>query len=100
MATEIRYLGISAIEIRKNNGKKILVDPYIDRNPVCPIKVADLDAADLILVTHAAADHLEDAGKIAKEFGATVICGGDVKLHLIDEGVPPEKIIQVVWGIT
>jgi L-ascorbate metabolism protein UlaG (beta-lactamase superfamily) len=82
------------------HGTKVLIDPFLDDNAACPIKSSDLDRVDLILVTHAAADHQGDAGKIAKRFGAPVVCGGDVRTHLISEGVAPEKLIQIVWGIT
>ena len=50
MTTEIRFFGYSAFEITNSQGVKILIDPYLDENPVSPVKVDDLDKADLILV--------------------------------------------------
>jgi L-ascorbate metabolism protein UlaG (beta-lactamase superfamily) len=100
MTTKLRFLGISAFEITNSLGTRVLIDPYLDANSVSPLKTDDLERVDLILVTHAAYDHLGDTAKIAKKFMAPVICGADVKAHLIKEGVAPEKLIVTVWGLT
>ena len=54
MPVSIRFLGTAAFEILTASGKRILIDPYLDENPASPLKVADLDHLDLLLVTHAA----------------------------------------------
>jgi L-ascorbate metabolism protein UlaG (beta-lactamase superfamily) len=98
--TDIRYLGLAAFEITNDRGKKVLIDPFLDDNPVSPIKSDQLKQVDLILVTHAAFDHLGDAAKIAKRFGAPVICGSDVRAYLLKQGLPAEKLIGTIWGVT
>ena len=40
-----------------------------------------------------------DTETIVKKFNIPVICGGDVKIHLIEQGVPPQLIIETVWGL-
>ncbi|MGA3405599.1 MAG: metal-dependent hydrolase [Candidatus Bathyarchaeia archaeon] len=100
MTTKLRFFGISAFEITNSHGTKVLIDPYLDANSVSPVKTNDLERVDLILVTHGAYDHLGDAGELAKKFDAPVICGADVKAHLIKEGVQPEKLIPAIWGLT
>ena len=100
MPTKLRFFGISAFEITTSNGTKVLMDPYLDANSASPVKTDDLKQVDLILVTHAAYDHLGDACKIAKKFKAPVVCGADVRAHLIKEGVALEKLIGIVWGVT
>jgi L-ascorbate metabolism protein UlaG (beta-lactamase superfamily) len=100
MTTKLRFLGISAFEITNSLGTRVLIDPYLDANSASPIKTDDLERVDLILVTHAAYDHLGDTAKIAKKFNAPVICGADVRAHLIREGVAPGKLIMTVWGLT
>jgi L-ascorbate metabolism protein UlaG (beta-lactamase superfamily) len=98
--TQLRFFGISAFEIVNSNGTRVLIDPYLDANSASPVKTDDLKQVDLILVTHAAYDHLGDACKIAKKFKAPVVCGADVRAHLIKEGVALEKLIGIVWGVT
>ena len=105
MAIKIRYLGISAFEITTEKGLKIFMDPFIEGerpppNPFAPIKAEDITKADLILVSHGARDHIGDTVDIAKRTGAIVVCGGDVKEHVIRKGVSTDKIVQVTPGGT
>ena len=99
MATKIRYLGVAAFEITNSDGVVALVDPYIDDNVASPIKTSDLKRVDLILVTHGASDHLGDSAKLSKRFNAPIVCGPDVKLHLLREGVQADKISATIWGL-
>jgi L-ascorbate metabolism protein UlaG (beta-lactamase superfamily) len=63
------------------------------------VKSAELPRVDLILVSHAAADHLGDTEAIARRTGAPVICGGEVKAYLMAKGIPAEQIRATTWGI-
>ena len=99
MTTAIRFLGCATYEITAPGGLKILLDPWLDGNPASSVKVADLTQADLLLITHGAEDHMGEAGAIAKKFGSRVVCGGDVRRRLLAEGVPPDRIIAVAWGM-
>ena len=58
MPVSIRFLGTAAFEILTADDKRILTDPYLDENSKSPYNVRDLDYLDLLLVTHAAYDHL------------------------------------------
>jgi len=99
MTTRIQFLGISAYRISTDDGRVVMVDPFLTGNPVSPLKIADLDRVDLILVTHAAFDHLGDADVIARRTGAPVVCGGEVKAYLIAQGVPGPQVRAVTWGL-
>lgn len=98
MSTRIRFLGVAGYEIDGPAGR-ILVDPFLTGNPLAPVSPAEVDRPDVILVSHAAYDHLGDAAEIALRTDAPVVCGGDVRLHLLDAGVPDERIRPTVWGI-
>lgn len=99
MATQIEYLSMGAYRITSSEGKVILVDPYLDENPASPIKVGDLERVDLICVTHLAFDHLGDTVEIAQKFNCPVCCGADVKYWLESEGLPPNGLIGMCWGL-
>ncbi len=60
MATTIRFFGVAGYEIITEAGRHILLDPFLDENPGSPVKSRDLERVDLILVSHAAFDHLGD----------------------------------------
>jgi L-ascorbate metabolism protein UlaG (beta-lactamase superfamily) len=99
MVTKIRFLGVAAFEITSSNGVVALVDPYLE-NAASPISASDLERVDLVLVTHAASDHLGDTAEISKMFDAPVICGAEVKAHLTREGVRADMIRSTIWGLS
>jgi len=97
MPTTFRYLGISAFEIEAK-GCRILVDPCITKNPICPIKVEDIEGIDIILVTHGAPDHMGDAVEIQKRTGATLVSAPGVRVHALRHGVKEDETISILWG--
>jgi L-ascorbate metabolism protein UlaG (beta-lactamase superfamily) len=97
--TTIRFFGVAAYEIVTSQGQHILLDPFLDENPGSPIKSHGLDRVDLIIVSHAAVDHLGDTEAIARRTGAPIICGGEVKAYLTAKGLPSTQIRATTWGI-
>ncbi len=70
---KITYLGHSAFLV-ENAGKKVMFDPWISKNPVCPRKLDNLEKADVYVVSHSHGDHgLEDAIRMASEKGGKVV---------------------------
>jgi len=98
MATRVRFLGVAAYEI-VSPCHRILIDPFLTGNPGAPCGPDDVETPDVILVTHAAPDHLGDAFAIAKRTGAPVVCGADVRALLLSQGLPSEQVRATVWGI-
>lgn len=82
---EITWYGHAAFAV-KCGGKHLLLDPYLDENPLSPVK-ADQARADFILVTHGHGDHLGDAEAIARRTGATVISVAEIARWLEKRGV-------------
>ena len=76
MATSIKWLGHYAFEIRTGD-QTVLVDPFVNDNPVATVSADDLEA-DFILVTHGHADHVADVASIANRTGATVVAPVEV----------------------
>ncbi len=70
---ELQYLGHSGFRILTNAGKQILIDPFLDRNPLATLSAKQLKA-DYIILTHAHGDHLGDALTIANMTTTTIIC--------------------------
>ena len=68
---KIQYLGHSGISIEDN--LTILVDPWLNNNPLAKIKAESITKADYIIATHNHFDHVNDIPIIAKNTGATVI---------------------------
>jgi L-ascorbate metabolism protein UlaG (beta-lactamase superfamily) len=64
--TTITWFGHACVEVRTPGGKTILFDPWFG-NPRSPKPVDEVDACDLMLVTHGHHDHLGAApGQVRK----------------------------------
>jgi L-ascorbate metabolism protein UlaG (beta-lactamase superfamily) len=64
---EITWLGHATVQFRLESGEVILMDPWIDGNPMYP-KNHKIDRLDAILISHAHFDHIHDAIPLAKQF--------------------------------
>ncbi|MCS7052378.1 MAG: metal-dependent hydrolase [Ignavibacterium sp.] len=82
---KIRYLGHSAFQI-KTNGYEILIDPFLDDNPVSPIKSKDVHP-DFVILTHAHGDHLGDSIKIGNKSNPLFICVNELAEWLKSKGL-------------
>lgn len=98
MSTAIRFLGVAGYEVTWGD-RRLLMDPFLSQSPVPPVQPDGLARPDVILVSHAAFDHLGDTAAIAIRTGAPVVCGGEVRAMLMDAGVPGEQIRATTWGI-
>jgi len=82
----IRWLGHSAFEIQLMN-KIVLIDPWLDGNPMAPVKASDIKRADAVCVTHDHSDHLGDAFDICKRTGATLVSVHELSVYAKENGV-------------
>ena len=98
MSTDITFWGAAGFEI-VGPEHRIVIDPFLTGNPVAPMGPDEVETPDVMLVTHAAFDHVGDTAAIARRTGAPVVCGGDVRLLLMDQGVDGDQIQATVWGI-
>jgi L-ascorbate metabolism protein UlaG (beta-lactamase superfamily) len=62
MSVSIRFFGAAAYLIATASGRHVLIDPFLNQNVYSPVKAADLERVDLLLLTHNAFDHFGDAG--------------------------------------
>jgi L-ascorbate metabolism protein UlaG (beta-lactamase superfamily) len=94
----VTFLGQSAFKLTSGT-KTIFIDPWITGNPVCPITVGDITAADLILVTHDHFDHVGDTIALSKKTGATVVAEYETAAKFMANGLPPENILNGGYGM-
>ena len=66
----IQYLGHSCVLI-ETGSHRVIVDPFVSGNPLCPVGVDDLQP-DFVVLTHAHGDHWGDTLEFARR-GAFVI---------------------------
>ncbi|MGZ7047727.1 MAG: metal-dependent hydrolase [Methanobacterium sp.] len=82
---EIEWFGHSAFQIVTDENLKILIDPFISNNPVCPVAVEEIEA-DIICVSHGHADHFGDTMEIANRTGAVIIGNHEHSVYLAKQG--------------
>lgn len=83
---KITYLGHASFKI-ESAGKIVYVDPWLE-GPTAPIKVKDVEKADLVLVTHDHGDHgYKEALEICKKTGAYFIAINELGIQAKSEGL-------------
>lgn len=83
---KLKYFGHSAFQIITQKNISILIDPFIDDNPVSPVKSKDIDA-DFIIITHGHGDHTGDSLKIGKRCDPLFICVNELANWIISKGL-------------
>ena len=101
---EVLWLGHSTTRITSVEGKVIVIDPFLKKNPKTPAQYRDLNAlgkVDLILVTHGHGDHIGDLQELARSNGATVVANWEFSLNMISLGLlDADKVIAMNKGGT
>jgi len=69
----ITWLGHSTFILRTPGGQRLLFDPWLSSNPMCPDSMKKPPKVDLILASHGHFDHIEDLVACARESGAPVV---------------------------
>lgn len=95
----VTYHGCAAFEFTDDEGRTILIDPWIKGNPQAEKSVEEFDDVDQIFVTHSANDHLGDAPQIAKQCDAPIICDFVTSMTLYNQDYPNEYLHPYVWGM-
>lgn len=100
MTVKLQFYGYAAYRIVTSAGKNVLIDPYLNHNPVSPIQAGDLDRVDLLLITHNAYDHFGDAPELIRRHHCPVICAKDVAHNLTSTyGIDPDLLRVTIWGM-
>lgn len=83
---KITFHGHSCFEVQGKCGK-IIVDPFLEGNPVAKIKPMEIKNLSAILLTHGHGDHLGDTVEIAKNNNAQIIATYELASYLGMKGL-------------
>ena len=87
------WLGHGTFLFRSPGGKRILIDPWLTTNPVCPEPAKKISELDVLLLTHGHDDHTADAVAVGRATGARAIAPYELALWLQRKG------LQAVTGM-
>ena len=97
MAFEIRWLGTACFEVRLENEKTIVIDPYLDDSVSAPITSDQIEGCDYIFITHGHYDHILDVGKLVSRFKPEIFCTQEVAGALSEhQGIDPKHFSAVI----
>lgn len=82
---KLTFIGHASFLIESDK-HKILIDPFINGNPVAKVKIEDLKA-DAIILTHGHGDHLGDAITIAKNNNSLIVAPFELATYCSQKGV-------------
>ncbi len=99
MEAKVRWISHAGFIITSPKGKVIIIDPWIEGNPLCPIKLDDIKEAHIVLVTHDHFDHTGNAADIVKKTGATLVVCPETAQKFQKLGVPSERIASDGYGM-
>jgi L-ascorbate metabolism protein UlaG (beta-lactamase superfamily) len=83
----ITWLGHSTFIIVTPGGKRIVTDPWLEHNPMCPADRKRISAADLILVSHGHSDHAGDVVAVARATSAPILAIYELALWFERKGL-------------
>ncbi|HET7219274.1 MAG TPA: metal-dependent hydrolase [Vicinamibacterales bacterium] len=83
----ITWLGHSTFLITTPGGKRIVTDPWLEGNPMCPPDRKKIDKADLILLSHGHSDHSGSIVPVSRATNAPIVVIHELSLWLERKGL-------------
>ncbi len=75
---EITYLGHSTFTIKSVSGKRVVIDPWLEGNPLCPERFHELDQVDIIALTHGHFDHTSSVVPLCEKHKPKVVANWEI----------------------
>ena len=92
--TRITYLGHATFRLTTPGDERILIDPFLTKNPTTPEDMKEPGALDTILITHGHFDHFDDTINFARETSAQVVANFEIFSYLQNKGIENSAPIQ------
>jgi L-ascorbate metabolism protein UlaG (beta-lactamase superfamily) len=84
---KLTWLGHATFKITTATNKTILVDPWVQSNPMCPETQKSFNRVDTLLISHGHFDHIADAVELAKKHTPQVVGIYETCVWLQSKGV-------------
>ena len=84
---KLTWLGHATFRITTPAGKVIVIDPWVQTNPMCPEPLKKFERLDTMLITHGHFDHIADAVALGKQFKPQIVGIVETCVWLESKGV-------------
>lgn len=84
---KLTWLGHNSFWLETRDGRKVLLDPWVESNPACPKELQSFERIDLMTITHGHADHIADAVNLGKRHRPTILCNWEIHHYLQRKGL-------------
>ncbi|QGY40615.1 metal-dependent hydrolase [Pseudodesulfovibrio cashew] len=96
---EITWFGHSNFRLATGE-TTLLIDPFFEGNPSAPVTYEDIEACDIILVTHDHGDHIGQTLELAQKHNAKVVAIFDLIQALMPKGLSDDLAVGMNIGGT
>lgn len=86
-AFRLTWLGHHTFKLETGSGRVVLLDPWVEGNPVCPPELRMFERIDVMTISHGHGDHMADAITLGKKFSSTIVCNVEIHHFLRKHGV-------------
>ena len=84
---QFTWVGHGTWRVRSAGGKELLLDAWVQNNPVAPDSVKRFERLDVMAITHGHFDHIHDAVEIAEQHRPEVVAMVELAHWLDSKGV-------------
>lgn len=84
---KLTWLGHATFRITTPAGKVIVIDPWVQTNPMCPEPLKKFERLNTMLITHGHFDHIADAVALGKQFKPQIVGIVETCVWLESKGV-------------
>src|SRR3954465_13860240 len=81
------WYGHSTFVITTPGGKRIVTDPWLEQNPMCPPAMKRIANGGLILLSHGPSDHTGDVVAVSRSTGAPIVAVFELALWCQRKGL-------------
>jgi L-ascorbate metabolism protein UlaG (beta-lactamase superfamily) len=91
----ITWFGHSTFLITTPNGVRIVTDPWLEHNPMCPPNMKRIPEAEVILLSHGHSDHTGDVVAVSRSTGAPIVAVNELALWCERKGLKKVQGINI-----
>jgi L-ascorbate metabolism protein UlaG (beta-lactamase superfamily) len=92
------FFGHATVLIETNSGKRIMIDPFLEENPLCPDNLQNPGPLDIICLTHGHFDHVSSILPLAEQCDAEICATFELCSLLAVDGIAEERLQRMNKG--